>query len=82
MDEDPRTAVAHARDMAAEIRAAGVTCPLLYHGEGATVWPVLRAALEDGHQARIGFEDGTALPDGSPAPDNRALVLAALTMAT
>lgn len=80
MDEDPDTAVTHARTMAAAILAAGVTCPLLYHGEAATVWPVLRAALEDGHQTRIGFEDGTALPDGTPAPDNRALVLAALAI--
>ncbi|WP_326812498.1 3-keto-5-aminohexanoate cleavage protein [Streptomyces scopuliridis] len=78
MDPDPDTAVAHARAMAAAVRAAGVGCPLLYHGEDATVWPVLRAALADGHQIRIGFEDGTALPDGTTAPDNRALVLAAL----
>ncbi|MFF2846222.1 3-keto-5-aminohexanoate cleavage protein [Streptomyces sp. NPDC058001] len=76
MDEDPDTAVAHAREMAARIRAAGVTCPLLYHGEGATTWPVLRAAVADGHQVRIGFEDGTDLPDGSIAADNATLVTA------
>ncbi|MEW1720024.1 3-keto-5-aminohexanoate cleavage protein [Streptomyces sp. NPDC093109] len=80
MDEDPDTAVAHARAMAAAILAAGVTCPLLYHGDGATAWPVLRAALADGHQVRIGFEDGTELPDGTPAADNTALVAAALAL--
>ncbi|MFF4525236.1 hypothetical protein [Streptomyces bluensis] len=37
--------------------------PLLYHGEDATTWPVLRAALEDGHQTRTGFEDGIHLAD-------------------
>lgn len=81
MDEDPPTAVAHARAMAARIRAAGVTCPLLYHGEAATTWPVLRAALADGHQVRIGFEDGVHLPDGTAAPDNTALVRAARGLA-
>ncbi|MFE2943483.1 3-keto-5-aminohexanoate cleavage protein [Streptomyces sp. NPDC059255] len=81
MDEDPDTAVAHARAMADAVLAAGVTCPILYHGEEATVWPVLRAALADGRQARIGFEDGMELPDGTTAPDNRALVAAARALA-
>lgn len=78
MEEDPATAVAHAREMAAMIRAAGVRCPLLYHGEGPTTWPVLRAALADGHQVRIGFEDGVELPDGTVARDNVELVGAVL----
>ncbi|QDY75498.1 3-keto-5-aminohexanoate cleavage protein [Streptomyces qinzhouensis] len=76
VEEDPDEAVAAARAMAGRIVAAGVTCPILYHGEGATVWPLVRAAQEDGHQARIGYEDGTDLPDGTPAPDNAALVRA------
>ncbi|AJE38755.1 3-keto-5-aminohexanoate cleavage protein [Streptomyces nodosus] len=81
MDEDPGTAVDHAREMAAMIRAAGVVCPLLYHGEADSTWPVLRAALADGHQARIGFEDGTLLPDGTTARDNAELVAAARALA-
>ncbi|MDT0439192.1 MULTISPECIES: 3-keto-5-aminohexanoate cleavage protein [Streptomyces] len=81
MDEDPDTAVAHAREMAALIRAAGVTAPLLYHGDAATTWPVLRAALADGHETRIGFEDGTDLPDGSRARDNAELVRAVRALA-
>ncbi|MFJ5304362.1 3-keto-5-aminohexanoate cleavage protein [Streptomyces sp. NPDC088350] len=82
MDTEPAAAVTHGRAMAVRIRQAGVTCPLLYHGEGATTWPVLRAALEDGHQIRIGFEDGIHLPDGSLASDNSALVRAARAMTT
>ncbi|WP_427925069.1 3-keto-5-aminohexanoate cleavage protein [Streptomyces sp. cg40] len=81
MDPKPAAAVNHARAMAVRIRQAGVTCPLLYHGEGATTWPVLRAALEDGHQTRIGFEDGMHLPDGALASDNSTLVRAARAMA-
>ncbi|MEU5976563.1 3-keto-5-aminohexanoate cleavage protein [Streptomyces sp. NPDC047315] len=76
VEEDPVEAVAAARAMAERVRAAGVRCPILYHGDGPTVWPLVRAAAEDGHQARIGFEDGTTLPDGSAAPDNAALVWA------
>ncbi len=77
MDDDPSRAVEHAREMAERLQRGGVGCPLLYHGEGKTVWPVLQAAAEDGHQIRIGIEDGTHLPDGSVASDNAALVKAA-----
>jgi uncharacterized protein (DUF849 family) len=78
---DPDEAVNVCRDAARLIRDAGVTCPLLYHGDGPTVWPVFRAAIEDGAQVRIGFEDGVELPDGTIATDNVALVRAAITEA-
>ncbi|MFF0446690.1 3-keto-5-aminohexanoate cleavage protein [Streptomyces sp. NPDC004609] len=81
VEEDPEEAVAAARAMAARIREAGVTSPILYHGDGPTVWPLVRAAVEDGHETRIGFEDGTDLPDGSDASDNAALVRAARALA-
>ncbi|MGW4203031.1 3-keto-5-aminohexanoate cleavage protein [Streptomyces sp. NPDC004726] len=81
VEEDPAESVAAARAMAARIREAGVTCPILYHGDGPTVWPLVRAAIEDGHQTRIGFEDGTDLPDGTDAPDNAALVRAVRALA-
>ena len=51
---------------------------LLLHGEGSSCWPGLRYAAERGLATRIGLEDTLELPDGSPAPDNLALVLAAL----
>jgi uncharacterized protein (DUF849 family) len=73
-DEDVEVAVAHARAMAAEIRAAGVTVPLLYHGYDATAWPLVRAAFEDGVETRVGYEDMLVLEDGTPAPDNAAMV--------
>jgi uncharacterized protein (DUF849 family) len=76
-DEDPTEAVAHARRMAAAVRAAGVTAPILYHGYDATAWPLVEAAIEDGAQTRVGFEDMVALPDGSPAPGTAEMVRAA-----
>ncbi|MEV8329157.1 3-keto-5-aminohexanoate cleavage protein [Streptomyces niveus] len=81
VEEDPAEAVAAARAMATRIQEAGVTCPLLYHGDGPTVWPLVRAAIEDGCETRVGFEDGTDLPDGTDAPDNTALIRAARALA-
>ncbi|QCR18447.1 3-keto-5-aminohexanoate cleavage protein [Agrococcus sp. SGAir0287] len=77
-DEEPDVAVAHARAMAAMIREAVPDVPLLYHGYDQTSWPVVRAAIEDGVQIRIGFEDDTTMPDGSPAASNAAMIRAAI----
>ncbi|MFD5904847.1 3-keto-5-aminohexanoate cleavage protein [Streptomyces microflavus] len=82
VDDDPAQAVAAARALASRIQQAGVLCPLLYHGDGPTVWPLVRAAVQDGHETRVGFEDGMELPDGTMAPDNTALIIAARAMAT
>lgn len=79
--DDADEAVSICREAARHIRAAGVKCPLLYHGDGSTVWPVFRAAIEDGAQVRIGFEDGVELPGGTVAEDNVALVKAAVSEA-
>ncbi|MFE5857326.1 3-keto-5-aminohexanoate cleavage protein [Streptomyces sp. NPDC056500] len=81
VEEDPAEAVVAARAMAARIKEAGVTCPILYHGDAATVWALVEAAKEDGCQGRIGFEDGTELPDGSRAADNAELVRAVRALA-
>jgi len=73
-DEEADVAVAHCREIAAALREAGVTAPLLYHGYDETAWPVVRAAIEDGAEVRVGFEDMLVLDDGSVAPDNVAMV--------
>ena len=73
-DEDPAVAVDHARRMAALIRDAGVEVPLLYHGYDETAWPLVRAAIDDGVQTRVGFEDMLTLSEGERAPDNAAMV--------
>jgi uncharacterized protein (DUF849 family) len=80
-DDDSAEAVAHARRMSAALRAADYAGPLQYHGLDHTAWPLLVAAIEDGAQLRIGFEDVAVLPDGSAAPDNATLVTAAITLA-
>jgi uncharacterized protein (DUF849 family) len=55
----------------------GPKTPILLHGEGQSAWPCVEAAARLGHQTRIGFEDVLTLPNGTPAPDNAALVAAA-----
>ena len=52
--------------------------PRLLHGSGATAWAVLNEAIARGYDTRIGFEDTRALPDGTAAPGNGALVAAAI----
>jgi uncharacterized protein (DUF849 family) len=48
--------------------------PRLHHGGAAATWRVLAAAMERGHDVRIGLEDTLTWPDGELVPDNAALV--------
>lgn len=66
-------------EFAARVLAViGKRDPVLLHGSGASCWPAVRFARENGLGTRVGLEDTLELPDGSPAPDNAALVRAAL----
>lgn len=64
------------------VRSVGSEAPVLLHGEGTSCWPALRHAGRHRLQTRIGLEDVLDLPDGSPAPDNAALVVAARALLT
>ena len=57
--------------------ARGIRKPVLLHGFDATVWPFVERAGRQGFSTRVGLEDGSALPDGTSAPSNAALVAAA-----
>lgn len=63
--------------------ADGPRLPVLLHGREECTWPLVRYALELGHDTRVGLEDVLELPDGRPAPAegaNAALVAAALAL--
>jgi uncharacterized protein (DUF849 family) len=75
-DED----VAVADDMLARVHAAGSPAPVLLHGFDESCWPLLEHAGVVGVQTRIGLEDTLRLPDGTTAPDNAALVSAAVRL--
>lgn len=55
-----------------------VAQPRLLHGDGENAWHVLGLAFRLGVPTRVGLEDTLVLPDGRRAPDNAALVRAAL----
>ena len=85
-----QTLVAHADSILAQLEAAeaaaelarmGITARQVRHGYDLATWDVLRAAVADGQDIRIGLEDTTVLPDGSPASGNADLVAAAARLA-
>ncbi len=67
LDEDPGAAVRECRAIAEALRAGGVTAPLLYHGLEGSTWAVVRAAIEDGAEVRVGIEDVTVDEQGELA---------------
>ncbi len=77
----PADALANAEAIRARLAGAGIDRPLLQHGYGPAAWEVLRAAVADGLDTRIGLEDATTLPDGSAPAGNSDLVAAAVALA-
>ncbi|OBF27844.1 hypothetical protein A5724_29640 [Mycobacterium sp. ACS1612] len=71
---------ATADELLSQVTAAGSPAPVLLHGLDESCWPLLEHAGKRGVQTRIGMEDTLRLPDGSTAPDNEALVSAAVQL--
>jgi uncharacterized protein (DUF849 family) len=80
-DDTPAGAVATAAGAAAELARLGITARQVRHGYGLATWAVLRAAIADGQDIRVGLEDTTVLPDGALAAGNGDLVAAAARLA-
>jgi uncharacterized protein (DUF849 family) len=80
LDVEAAVAVAHAAAMEEVVVAAGITLEQVHHGEGLACWAVNERGLAHGHGIRTGLEDTTVLPNGTLAPDNAALVRAAVAM--
>ncbi len=80
LDADSEDAVGHAAAIEEVILAAGITLEQVRHGDGIASWAVNKRAHARGHGLRTGLEDTTVLPDGTIAPDNAALVHAAVAL--
>jgi uncharacterized protein (DUF849 family) len=80
-DVTPADAVASAAEAAVELTKLGITARQVRHGYDLATWDVLRAAIADGQDIRVGLEDTTVLPDGSVAAGNGDLVAAAARLA-
>lgn len=76
MEADPAGAEAGAEAILAALAGAS-DLPVLLHGEGASLWPMIAMAARLGLDTRVGLEDGWRLPDGRPAGGNAAMVRAA-----
>jgi uncharacterized protein (DUF849 family) len=76
----PDADIATADDLLSQVLAVGSPAPVLLHGLDESCWPLLEHAGVRGVQTRIGMEDTLRLPDGSTAPDNAALVSAAVQL--
>jgi uncharacterized protein (DUF849 family) len=79
-EQELAEAMAAADAILAVLARAGLRRPVLLHGLDATVWPFVERAAEQGFSTRVGLEDGRALPDGTTAPSNAALVAAAVAI--
>lgn len=78
MQPDPAEALAEAEGVLAALPVGGP--PVLLHAEGPAAWEMVGEAVRRGLPTRVGLEDTRTMPDGSPAPDNAALVRAAVTL--
>lgn len=75
--QDLGNALRIADDVVSVLDRAHVRRQILLHGFDATVWPFVAEARRRRWSTRIGLEDGKALPDGTEASGNAALVAAA-----
>jgi uncharacterized protein (DUF849 family) len=74
---EPAAAATEAEAILAILDRAGIALPVLLHGEGGSVWPMVRMAARRSLAVRVGFEDGREMPGGAVAASNAALVAAA-----
>jgi uncharacterized protein (DUF849 family) len=78
---DASAAVAQADAIDVALDGAGIAAPRLHHGLDDATWAVIARAVARGHDMRAGLEDTLVLPGGRRAPDNAALVVAAVELA-
>lgn len=76
-ERDVANALTLADEMIGIIKEKRIDLPILLHGFDQTMWPLYRKSRALGVDARLGFEDGLTLPDGSIAADNSAIIAAA-----
>ncbi|HZC34803.1 MAG TPA: 3-keto-5-aminohexanoate cleavage protein [Chthoniobacterales bacterium] len=80
-EQDLDRAPVMAEEILSVLKRLDASKPILLHGMNASAWPLLRRAIELGFSSRIGLEDVSTLPDGTPARSNAELVSAAVSLA-
>lgn len=79
-DVEPGAAMAEYQAVMAVLKAHENRLPILLHGDGRSVWAMVREAAQQGFSTRVGFEDGMQLPNGKPACDNAEITRTARAM--
>jgi uncharacterized protein (DUF849 family) len=82
LSEPGAPGVLAALDAAGVAAEAGVTAPVLLHGEDESCWPLVRRAGQLGLATRIGLEDVLTGPEGEPVTVNADLTRRALAIWT
>jgi uncharacterized protein (DUF849 family) len=77
-DAPAMVATERADEILAELGSAGVSAPVLLHGEDESCWPLVAHAGRLGLATRIGLEDVLAGPHGQQVGDNAELVRLAM----
>jgi uncharacterized protein (DUF849 family) len=80
-DGTGEAAVATTVAIEAALARIGVSAPTVAHGYGLADWDVIRRCAARRTGFRVGLEDTTVLPDGSPAGSNADLVTAGVALA-
>ncbi|AUC96343.1 3-keto-5-aminohexanoate cleavage enzyme [Bradyrhizobium sp. SK17] len=78
--QDHSKALQAVDEIASILNRAELHRQILLHGFDATVWPLLEEAHRRRWSTRVGLEDGRAMPDGTVASGNAALVAAAVAV--
>jgi uncharacterized protein (DUF849 family) len=79
-EQTPGEAMAVTDAILAVLARGGIEKPVLLHGVDRMMWPFVERAARQGFSTRVGLEDGAALPDGTTATSNAALVAAAVAI--
>ena len=79
-EQDVGEALAVVDGIETTLNQAGLRRPILAHGFDATVWRFVALAAARRWSTRVGLEDGKTLPNGATAPDNAAIVAAAVAI--
>lgn len=79
-DETGPAAVETTAEIETALDRLGITAPTVAHGYGLATWEVIRRAIGLERGFRVGLEDTTVLPDGTPASSNAELVAAAVAL--
>ena len=79
-EQDATAARSRCEATLAVLKTARRQKPILLHGFDSTVWTFVERAAAARFSTRVGLEDGCHLPDGRIAPDNAALVAAAIAL--